>query len=411
MAKLMDKDISVKVISVLFAIVLWLYVASEQNPIEYRNIKDIPVRLTNVEAAEKSSLAIKEGDNYKVNISLKGKRDILMEANMKDIYAEADLRGFTREGVNTVPVEVKGLPANVELVDVEPEHIKVTLESIISVEVPVKVITGGSTRAGYTALVPKITPAQVLVRGPESQLRGVQVVTATLNMTGVAEDVSEVLPVKVVDKDNNEVAGIEISPNIVDVTVPVRKTKNVPVEVVLEGHVAAGKEVSDISQDINYIVLYGEEDVLNSIEKLRTKPVRIWGIESSTYYSTDLVIPQGVWPVNGISTVSVFVDIENVITKQIDIEEIEYADVPEGLQLSEDQSGQDPPVIKVTVEGRESIINTLTAEDIKIYSRLKDMSPGTHTVPLMVELPEGVILKSIQPKEVEVELVSGDRGD
>lgn len=403
MARIMDKDINIRIISILFAFVLWLYVASEQNPIEYRNIKDISVKLINVESVQKSGLVINEGEDYKVDITLKGKRDMLSEIIVSDISIKADLRGFNQKGVNTVPVEVEGLPDNVELVDITPKHIKVTLEPIITVEVPVKVVTTGNTEAGYTALHPKVTPAQVLARGPEDQLSGIKVVTATLDLSGVEGNVTEVLPVKAMDRDNNEVTDIEISPDIVEVTVPVRKTRKVPVEVTLDGHPSTGKEISGVSQDINHVVIYGEENVLKNLDTVETKPVRIWGIEDGTYYDANLILPEGVWTVDGVNTVSVFVDIESLRMKQINIEKINFIGIPEGLEMIENQNA---PTVMLTIEGKESIINALTAEDINVYSNLTELDKGKHTISLQVKLPEGVVLKGMEPQEIEIELVS-----
>jgi len=408
MARITDKDINVRIISVLFAIVLWLYVASEQNPMEYKNVKDIPVELINVESVHKSGLVIKEGENYKVDITLQGKRNILSEMNVKDIFVEADLRGFTQKGVNTIPVEVKGVPANIELVDVTPKHIKVTFEQIITEEIPVKAITGGYAAKGYTALYPEVTPSQVLVRGPESLLSGVKVVTATLKLTGVQENVVEVLPVKVVDRDNNEVTGVEVSPDIVEVRVVVKKTKEVPVEVTMEGNPAEGKEITNISQNISSIIIYGKESVIQGIDKIKTQPVKVWGIEGDTYYDVDLILPDGVWTVDGVKMVSVFVDIESRITRKINMEKINFIGLSDGLEIAE---GQDFPAVELTVEGKESIIEPLTTKDINVYCQLKELDIGKHTVSYQVKLPEGVELKGIEPQKINIELVSKDRGD
>lgn len=54
-----------------------------------------------------------------------------------------------------------------ELVDFTPKSIKVNMEQISSVQVPVTVSTEGRPMEGYTALPPVITPGEVLVSGPE----------------------------------------------------------------------------------------------------------------------------------------------------------------------------------------------------------------------------------------------------
>lgn len=403
-----NKEISIRVISVLFAVVLWLYVASEQNPMEYRNIKDVPVRLINKENLQQSGLVIKDGENQKVDIILQGKRGILSEIKPNDIYVEADLRGFSKRGVNTVPVEVKGLPANVELVDVTPRHVKVTLEPIVAAQIPVKVITEGSLQEGYKALETKVTPSEVLVKGPESLLNGIEVVTATLKLEGVKSDIKEVLPVKVVDRDDNEMAGLQVSPDIVEVSVEVVRTKEVPVEIVLEGQPVTGKEITGISLSRDSIVIYGEEELVESIDRIRTKPININDIHDDESYSVELVVPEGVIIEGNINTITVYVEVESRLTRAFEIEEVSFNNMPRGLKAS---GPGNLTAVKVTVEGKESIINRLKVEDIIVYGDLEGINRGKHTVPLAVKLPAGVTLKSISPDKIDVELVPINRGD
>ena len=124
MSWMKNKKVNTRIISILFAVALWLYVASEQNPLEYKPIKDIPVRLINTETVGASGLVIRDPQQHKVDVNIQGKRSVLAEIKTADILAEADLRGYTRRGVNNVPVEIRGLPSNVELVDYSPKALK-----------------------------------------------------------------------------------------------------------------------------------------------------------------------------------------------------------------------------------------------------------------------------------------------
>ncbi|MBA1336347.1 MAG: hypothetical protein HPY66_2782 [Firmicutes bacterium] len=402
MARITDKEINIRIISVIFAVVLWLYVASEQNPMEYKNIKEVSVQLINLESVAKSGLVIKDEQVYKVDVTLQGKRSILSEVKATDIRVEADLRGFNQKGVNSIPVEVKGVPTNVELVDFTPKNIKVSLEPIISVQVPVGVNTTGRPKDGYTSLQPVVTPGEVLVKGPESLVGNIKVQTAALKLDGTSGDVKEVLPVKVVDQDGNEITGVEISPNIVEVDVPVRRTKEVKVDVVIQGEPAQGYEIVNILQGRQTVVAYGDQNLIDSIDRIVTKPVNIAGIEQDSSYQADLIIPEGVSLIGNISRIDVNVRIEKIIAKKLIIERITPVNMGKGLRIGDNT---ELPRVQMTLEGRESIINRLTANDINIYVDLKDLGRGSHNVPLQADLPDGVSKKALEPDKVEIELV------
>ena len=405
MSWMTDKKVNTRIVSVLFAVALWLYVASEQNPIEYKNIKDVPVRLINIETVVASGLVIKDPQQYKVDVNIQGKRSVLAEIKSGDILAEADLRGYTQRGVNNVPVEIRGLPSNIELVDFNPKTIKVNMEQISSIQVPVKLATEGKPMEGYTALPPVITPGEVLVNGPESVLGTVRVLTAVMKLSGATSDLKEVLAVKAVDADNNSIAGVTVNPSTVEVTIPIRKTKTVRIEPVMVGQPAADWEITETSLSRDTIRIYGEEAVLQSIDSIKTEPVSLAGIDKNTSISVGLIMPEGIAPVENITSVTVYIRGIKTINRNISVDEVNFTGIGEGLALSEEMT---VPSIRVTIRGREDIVNGLTADDIAVTANLAGLGQGKHSVALEVKLPEEVQLIAVTPARVDIELTTPD---
>lgn len=405
MSKIADSRINLKIISVIFAVVLWLYVASEQNPVEFKNIKDVPVRLTNTEAVSQSGLSIKDMQDYKVDVSLQGKRSDLSEIKVNDILVEADLRGFTQKGVNNIPVEIKGIPTNVDLVDVVPRHIKVNFEAVQSVQTAVNVVVEGTPATGYTALKPLVVPVEVLVKGPESLLSNIKVQTASLKLNGATGDVKEVVPVKVIDSDNNEITGIELNPNIVEVTIPVRRTKVVPIEIVTIGSPPPDREIVSIRPVNNSVAIYGEESLVEQIASIKTEPIDVSGMQSNQTYPAQLILPDGILTLNGVNKVDVGFRIERIITNSITLRGINLRNLAEGLRV---ENAGNLPAPTVELRGREDVLNQVIGQDIDVYANLANLGAGSHTVTLQIELPNGVELISLRPVRVDVSIVSSD---
>jgi YbbR domain-containing protein len=406
MSRMLNKKINTRIISILFAVALWLYVASEQNPMEYRNIKDVPVRLINTEAINTSGLIVRDAQDYKIDVTLQGKRSVLAEIKASEIIADADLRGHTQKGVNNVPVELRGLPSNIELVDFNPKVVKVTMEQIMNVQVPVIVSAEGNPQQGYTTLEPVITPGEVLVNGPESLLGNIRAMTATMRISGASSDIQEVLAVKAVDADNNDITGVTVNPNVVEVTIPVRKTKEVNIEPVMEGQPDEGWEITDIYQNRDTIVIYGEEDLLQDIHSVRTRPVLLAGINENTSINVDIIMPEGVAPVGNISAITVHVRGERRINKEFSIDRINFTGIGRNLMIS-DEEGQ--PVVRIVLQGRQSIIDTIEVNDISITAALDGLRAGEHTVALKANLPEGAQLISMEPQQTGIELSALDQ--
>jgi YbbR domain-containing protein len=403
MSWMTNKKINTRIISILFAVALWLYVASEQNPTEHKPIKDVPVRLVNTETIGASGLIIRDPQQYKVDVNLQGKRIVLAEIKAGDIIAEADLRGYTKRGVNNVPVEIRGLPSNVELTDYSPKSIKIEMEQISSIQVPVTLTTEGKPLEGYTALPPVITPGEVLVNGPESVLGSVRVLTAVMKLSGASADLKQVLAVRAVDADNNNIAGVTVNPETVEVTVPVRKTKTVRIEPVIVGQPSADWMITDITQNRQTVLIYGEDSVLQAIDSIKTQPVSLDGVSENTSINVGLVMPEGIASVENISSVTVYVRGVRMISKELIIDRVNFTGIGENLKLSE---GTAAPSVRVTLRGREDIANRVTADDVTVTASLAGLGEGRHTVALDVKLPEDIQLVAVIPQRVEVELAT-----
>jgi YbbR domain-containing protein len=65
-----------------------------------------------------------------------------------------------------------------------------------------------------------------------------------------------------------------------------------------------------------------------------------------------------------------------------------------------------PSTVSVTVAGEMPVLQTLAADEITATVDLSDLSPGTHRLAPVVELPAGLELVGVDPPQVVV-TVSG----
>ena len=118
----MKNNLLLKILSLLMAFLLWMYVVGKVDPVTMITISDIPVKLVSqTYLLEQRGLVIKE-DKANIDIVVSGKRSALIKLQEKNIKAAADLRQC-RAGENQVPVTIK-LPKGINL----PDHKKPELE-------------------------------------------------------------------------------------------------------------------------------------------------------------------------------------------------------------------------------------------------------------------------------------------
>ena len=211
-----------KIISLLIAIFLWVYVMGEVDPTATQTIRDIPVSLLNEDWLEDNELAIKGSRDFTVDIIVEGSRAELNRMDRSEITAEADLFGYAK-GRNRVPVQVE-VPSDLTLREITTPNINVTLEDLISKEEKITVTFSGETASGSEPGGIVSSPAEIEVRGGRSAVSSVEAVELsdelqTFTVTPIA-----------VDKDGAQVSNVILSAETVEVQGMLYYTKTLKIQ-------------------------------------------------------------------------------------------------------------------------------------------------------------------------------------
>ncbi|MBZ4655582.1 MAG: YbbR family protein, partial [Thermoanaerobacter sp.] len=180
---MLTKDFTIKLLSLVLAFLLWLYVMGEENPEIPYEINDVPVKLINSDTLEKKGLIVLDEKNYTVNVKVRGRRSDVLNIAAQNISVFADLSRVNSKGTNVIPVTVEGLPRNVSLVSINPPEIKVEIDKIAKTQMPVTVKIIGNVMDGYAMQPAVSTPGEVLVIGPESKINLIKNVIAGVNVS------------------------------------------------------------------------------------------------------------------------------------------------------------------------------------------------------------------------------------
>ena len=87
MIKNLKNNTKIKLISLLSALVLWLYVMTVEDPVELRTFNNIPITITNMSMLEDRGLAIYPKEELLADISIKANLSSLRTIN-RDKYME-----------------------------------------------------------------------------------------------------------------------------------------------------------------------------------------------------------------------------------------------------------------------------------------------------------------------------------
>lgn len=388
-----------KIVSIIFAIIMWLYVMGEVNPQSIIEVANVNVQLINVEELEQSGLVIMGQTDFYANIEVSGRRNDIYKLTAQDIVARADLRGF-HKGLNSVPIEVS-VSANGSITGISPKQIKITLDEIVKRQKPVIVQPVGTALKGFEPGEVSVSPKEVIVEGPESLVNMVTMVLADVNIADRQEDVIEKLPFKAVDSEGKEVNGVEVKNKYVDVVLPILRVKEVPISISYEGAVKDGYRITKIMPNQEVIKIKGKNDIVKGINQIKAKPINLEGLNKTVRRDMQLVLPEGIETPYLDKNPNVSIIVEQIKSKDFDFEREEISIKNLNKEYVEDLS-KFPNIIKVRVSAIESTLNEMKKEDIKLFINAEGLSDGLYYIDILYDISKKVDEVMVIPKDVDL---------
>lgn len=290
---LFQRNLLAKILALLLAVALWAYVMNDQNP-SIEGSFTVPLKLINAPEGYQISR-----ETNSVVIHVRGARSQFVNVDEKDFSAYVEL-GSVNEGSQNCRVHVI-MPQGFELVEVEPDEAKVTLDRIDARDFRAELIVTGATAQGTT--VAKVSQSQpnVTVEGPGTQLAEVTRVIGYVGLSGNSTDFSLQVPLTAINSDGKEVAGVEVQPATVRADVQLARgltRKVVTIKPVAGAGLADKLELASLKTDPIKIEIAGEDEVINTISEIETEPISLSGITQKQDKTVRLRLPEGVTVTN-----------------------------------------------------------------------------------------------------------------
>ncbi|MBA7498212.1 CdaA regulatory protein CdaR [subsurface metagenome] len=390
------KNIDIKLLSLFLAIILWLYIAGGENPI-IENFIDIS--LTQINLGE--DLVIKEFP-ANVSIGIKGPENVINNISSHQVNGIVNFSEISKEGLYKLKVEVAA-PKGAQITRIIPSEIKVEVERILTKEVEVGYSLIGIPEKGFSlADKPQFNPSKVKLISAQSVLESVKQTICAIDISGIREDLSRKIKVKAVDVNGNEIRGVKIEPDIVEVSISLARgypEKQLPVKPRIIGKPAPGYYISEILSNPDEIKIFGNYSKISNLEFLETIPIDVNGITKTLSVKVPPALEEGLNIGEGETMlIEVTIQVKEAIIQKI-LKDISV--VPQDLSPFVSCEIQ-PEVVNITVEGKNILIDKLKAEDITAFVKFTDNFKVEQKIKVQAELPEGISLIKVEPEEVTV---------
>ena len=383
----------IKIISLLSAMVLWMYVMAIVDPEETKLFENIPVTITNKNELNERDLVIYPEQDLTTNIYVTGKLSNLKKVTKDDINVYGQINN-PLEGNNEIYLKVS--TSQRVNYDFKNPVMIVTLEKIISEDKSIKVDITGSGKNNVDNIMLQDNIDKVSVSGPRSLVNKVKRVVGTVKVNGELNDFSQSIKLEPVDANGKVVEGVELEKDSVNVNIILLAQKTVPIILKLSDNSESGVNYT-MSQ--NTVTIKGKKDIVDSINNIETQPVKLSEILPGTSKDIYLQVPSGITIETKYITINKNSEENTLEEYTYTAKDIEIRNNTENIDKSKIKI---PNSINVSIEYLQSI-GSINKDDIKLYIDLNEVSLEDNTCKIKYESIYEIEKINIDPDTVTIE--------
>ncbi len=384
------KNLSLKILSVLCAIVLWTVIVNIYDPTTSVTISNVSVQLINQESLTDKGYAYEVVDGSKIAVYVSGPKSIITDIKSSDIVATADLSKITAfADYADIDVRVVKDGVTISNIEVTPRTtaIKLDIENRESKEFTIRTEVTGRPASGYVLLEKKVSPEAVKVTGPASEIAKIDHIKAVCDISDIKASTTKKSAIVLYDVNGNEITTntLDVGIKEVEFSLKVGVSKTVSVKCAgTEGKIADGYIFMGATANVSEVTLVASDaSLLEQVTDITipSSAINIEGLKENATFSVGLggYVPAGVTFVAN-ETINVNVTVEKRASRQVTIptSAIKINNLMNGLTAT--VSGDDSVVI--TISGTSANVSKISATNVTATVDVSNLSAGTHSVVL-----------------------------
>lgn len=284
--KMTENNRMLKLIALAIAIVLWLYVGTQQDPLA-QHTYEVQLEMENLPVDKTASLS-----EETVKVHVMGREDRLNALSGSDFKASVDLSDV-EEGEHALPVQVT-LPNEVYFARTNPSMVNVQVDALQGSEMSVDINTTGTLPDGVTLEDMSVEPQKVFVTSDDAALLAeVDSVGVSVDLASIYDDSKQNVDVQFYDIAGNPISDERLQALPAQVSLAIKTSqsdteKTVPIQANLVGQLPQGVQIESVSIQPETATVSGAPEDLAAIESVRTAAIDLSQISQTTTLSVAL---------------------------------------------------------------------------------------------------------------------------
>ena len=379
-------------LSIFLALMFWLYIRAEKDPVEDAWIRNIPIQLTGSSVLASKGLTVAGLSSDKVSATIQAPASVLSEMSRRNITAAVDVSRIDEAGEHTLSYNIV-LPTNVNtdgvvIQEKAPETITVTVEKLYTSTLPVEFRFEGSVAKGYQAGTPTIDPVNVTISGAVEQVNRVARAVVVLEAKDLKEQYTGDLPIRLLDANGDELKDLEVelSSETAYIVYPIVVVKEIPLTVnVIAGGGATQENISEPLIVPSKITVAGTQEDIDHLTEISLGSIDLSKVVGTSNFTFTIDLDPSLENVTGITEAKVTVTVSGLETRSFEVGNIKLQNIPKGYSAKADTEAK-----TVYVRGTADELAMIDSSQLRIVADLKDVTgSGTYTIPVRVYLDAG----------------------
>ena len=386
MKEKLTRNISLKILSIILAAILWLVITNIDNPIKHKTYYNVSVDILNEDDIKALNQVYTIVSNKTIDFTFAGRRSIVDSLTVADFKVTADLSKLSDVNAVSINISCPRYQDEITITYGMNEVMKVELEELVTKGFNVNVVQKGEPAEGYY-VNQKTTNTIIYVSGPKSKIDNIKSIVTEVDVSNMTGNFKTEAKPRAKDEDGKEIdaSNLSFSQDTVTINIGMYRTKTIDVSVETTGKPATGYLVTGIDFQPTTIEIAAEYDVLRELKELViTESIdgAIGNIEKEINLKESL--DSGVYLVGDNDSMVLNITIEKAETKEVTIwpGDIEVRNKSELLQLAYVTTGP----ITIKLAGLKEEIDTITRDTIEPFIDLTGYTGGTYMLTIGFDL-------------------------
>ena len=256
-------NIGLKIFSILFACIAWLFLINSTDPIVSKTIDNVPISVVNEDVVISTGKVYEIIDNKDISVIISGKRSVVDKVNKEDITVEADLSKLSYVYAVPLTAYCKTYEDLNCIID-NNEILTIKLSDSTNKEFPVQIEEVGENSKFYIGDY-TFNYDQIIVSGAKQQIDIIGSVKLLLDTRDITKDGSINITPTIYDKNGSVIHNKMLTTNVPEIKVNynIYPKKLVPINVTTKG-----VPIKEIQKDVEKIYIAGTSQTIDNIDEI-----------------------------------------------------------------------------------------------------------------------------------------------